>query len=186
MQRVTLRLLFALAIFATASQARAAAVDLVLWQVQFRDGTDWSFTVNVNSSLSVSAVAVETSSSLTGFTFASSNPGISLPDSAFFLDPIGDGRNVLIINMVVPSGPPLAGPFTFGVPLGTFSSSGPPASVQLFPGDDFAGFTVLDQNFDLVSDWSITVVHIVPEPGVSALLLLAALAAASRAARRRD
>jgi len=96
-----MRKLVALAALAAAmmlgSAANAAQVDIYL---ESTNGTDWQLTVSNAGPTSVGAMNFLTVGALSSVTFNAANPGVSPPDSVLSLDPLGDGRNFLVINNV--------------------------------------------------------------------------------------
>lgn len=168
----------ALAIGAT---AHAAAVDIIVTQ-DVPNGTNWALTVNVGAGQTLGAVSFLTTG-LNSFTINSSVVNISPPDSVYSIDPLGDGRNALIINNNALGAALGGGPGPLTLLLGSFV--GGPTGVSLDNGDTDIGGTAFDANGNVISDYSLTLVtKSAPEPA-SALLLglgLASLALVRRKA----
>jgi len=148
--------------------AHAATVD---FRLTLQPGTtDW--VLDVSTDVSISAVALEASTSLNSF---QPSPGLPLSPCCVIFVPVQSGRNLLRLD---PEGSALLVPaFQSHVLLGTFAGSTSSAAlVELVGAEESSGFTVLDGEGNGVADYSIT---LVPEPA-AALLVFAALALAAR------
>lgn len=172
-------LLVALALCIAASRGHAATVDIV---VRNQPGTsDWYLEVNSLSGAQVGVIALVVSDALGRFSQLlppSPNPPIC----------------ILIVGGCLPelpAAPPGYHAFQFSLgstyPLipfsgvvGVFTQTNLPLPVEVLPGDELFGATAASPTFDIL-DYSITVV---PEPGPSALLLVALAGVTRRLARR--
>jgi len=196
MKNMRVRSLVVAALVALASPASSAPIDIVLTLDPDQTGPlySWCLTLDVAAGYEVGAVDLL----LTGvdsFSINTANPGIGVLDSAFVLDPLGDGRSVLIVNNFENGVAIAAGPIT-GALLGTFSSAystAPP--VGLFDCEFECGGTVFDVNLVQfpASEFSISVVTgppvgAIPEPRylgyVSMLIAGITIARASRSRSR--
>ena len=165
-------LLLACSVFALASQAEAAAVNIEILQ-QAPGSTNWTLQVTSVAGVSLGGLALLVSNSLTSFTPA---PLGGLPPICVLvlggcdLQPVATvpGFNLLDLSFT-PFLPSTGSP----VLLGTFGAVSPTALVQVLPADDVMGGTVFDAQGFAIQDFSI---RVVPEPAAGGLLLLAGLA----------
>jgi len=75
--------------------AQAATVDIYL---ESTNGTEWQLTVTNSGAVGVGAINLLTSGALGVLQLNPGNSGISPADSVLSLDPLGDGRNFLVVN----------------------------------------------------------------------------------------
>jgi hypothetical protein len=177
MRKLLVGCLIVLGVFASPSRGRAAALDIT---VSLHDPATWYLEVSSLGGAQVGAIALVVSDSLGAFTQ--------------FLPPVGDPPIcVLVVGGCEPL-PPVAPPgfhaFQFvygaapgGFPLlpfsgliGAFAYAAPGAPVEVLPGDSLFGATAFDTNGAVILDVAI---HVVPEPGVTGLALLALLGVTS-------
>jgi hypothetical protein len=165
-------LLLTCSIFASASRADAASVNIEVVQ-QAPGSTSWSLQVTSAPGVSVGGLALLVSDSLTSFTPAPLGgppPICVLVLGGCDLQPVGavPGFNLLSLSFT-PALPSTFSPLL----LGTFEAVSSTALVQVLPADVVMDGTVFDAQGLPIQDFSI---RVVPEPAASALLLLAALA----------
>ena len=88
-----------LAVFAVASPAWSAPIEITARLNPGQSGPiyGWSLLLSVEAGYAVGAVDLLTSG-FDSFEINLANLGISVPDSVYSIDPLGDGRNVLILN----------------------------------------------------------------------------------------
>jgi len=190
MRGILTRLMVLLVLVASASPAVAAPIDIVLRldPDQNRPLNSWSLTLDVEAGYEVGAINLLVRG-LDSFSINTANAGISVLDSVFVLDPLGDGRNVLILNNPANGIAIAAGPFT-GALLGTFTSSSL-QGVALFDCEFECGGTVFDTFLVALpaSDFSFRIetnlpVGAIPEPAylgyVSMLIAAVTIATVSR------
>ena len=164
------------------SPARAASVSVVAQLDPGQTGPiyGWSLLISNFGGVGVGSLGLVLSG-FDGFDFA--NPIIEPLDSTYIDDPIGDGRDLLLINP--DTGQLLAPVGTFQLRLGTlFSHFNNVQQVRLLPADDLLGGTVFGPapEYAVISDFTLTVV---PEPRALSLALAVFAVAALRTARRR-
>jgi len=173
-------LLFTVAIFAFASSATAASVNIDVLQ-QAPGSTSWNLQVTSVAGVSVGAISLVVSDSLSSFTpapaFAGPPPICVFLLGGCSLAPVAPGFDLLNLSFSppLPSGAPLL--------LGTFTATAGDALVQVLPADDVEDGTVFDPLGAAIPDYSINVRSAVPEPTGPALLLLAALGSLAWRAR---
>ena len=112
--------------------ARAATVTLTV-------ETDGDFTVQNSLGVAIGSVLVLTTGA-TGFAFNLANPGLSAVDSLYAPDPLGDGRDALILSntaygvpIAAPGSTTLLGRFAFGLQQ--------PPAITLFPFEELPGYS---------------------------------------------
>ncbi|MFI5316076.1 MAG: hypothetical protein ACHQ6T_10255 [Myxococcota bacterium] len=174
------------AIFAPASQSRAAAINIVLSESYPGSGT-WNLQLSTPTT-SIGELAMLVSDSLVAFTPVDPRVEYQPP-----VCPLGCGAPVGFTPFDVTFSSPIAFQTTL---LGFFAASDPISVPSVLSGDDIFGFTLVDSNFTAIpaSDIAITVDFYVPRPGqepdmpepeVSASLLIALTGVTAVATRRR-
>lgn len=153
----------ALAIGAT---AHAAAVDITVTQ-DSPGATTWTLSTAIAAGQTLGAVSFLTTG-LTAFTLNTSVTNISAADSVYSIDPLGDGRNALIVNNNALGAALGGGPGPLTLILGQFA--GQATGVSLDNGDDLLGGTAFDANGNPIADYSLTLVPKAPEPATAILL----------------
>jgi len=168
----------ALAIGAT---AHAAAVDITVTQ-DSPGATTWTLSTAIAPGQTLGAVSFLTTG-LSALTLNTAVTNISAADSVFSINPLGDGRNALIVNNNALGAALGGGPGPLTLILGQFT--GQATGVSLDNGDDLLGGTAFDANGNPIADYSLNLVaKPAPEPA-SAILLglgLASLALVRRKA----
>jgi len=160
-------LLVLVALLGGSSPAFAAPFDILVSLDPGQTGPvyDWSLTIDVEDGYSFGAVQLLVTG-LDTFAVNTANPAISPADSVFRINPLGDGRNVLILVNTANGVAIATGPAT-GVLLGTFTSAfADPSAIGVFNCDFECGGTVLDPDLAVpLADYSIDVVGApIPEP----------------------
>jgi hypothetical protein len=182
-----------------ARPAAAAPIQIVAQLDPGQSGPvySWSLLISVEPGYDVGAVDLLTSG-FDSFVPNAANPGIGILDTAYVQDPLGDGRNGLVLNNYA-NGIAIAAGGSQDVLLGTFygpATSSPP--VLLWDGEYEYGGTVFDPYLRTrppeeasLSAYPLAVISFaaigVPESRSTAVLCAVALAglAVLRTARRR-
>ena len=106
---------------------------------------DGNFTIQNSLGVGIGSVLVLTTGA-TGFTLNLANPGLSAVDSVYAVDPLGDGRDALILNstafgvsIAAPGTTALLGRFDFGLQQ--------PLAITLFPFEELPGFATLSDAY---------------------------------------
>jgi hypothetical protein len=178
--------------FAIASTASAAPIEVVARLNPGQSGPvyAWSLYLNLEEGYEVGGVDIMTSG-FDAFEINLLNPAISPLDSVYTINPLGDGRNALIVNNVA-NGVAFSTTPAEGVLLGTLYSSfrtSPP--VALHDGEVEFGGTVYDPWLRArppeevsLSAYPRALISLVAVPEPGAWLLLAISAGAIAAGRR--
>lgn len=133
----------------------------------------WSLMLRVDPGYDVGAVQVLTSG-LDSISFNAALPGIGILDSVYAINPLGDGRNFLVLANYA-TGVALSVPGQ-EVLLATFvgpSRTSPP--VLLWDGEVEGGGTAFDPSLQNAYPRALISLTVVPEPSHWALLALAGL-----------
>jgi hypothetical protein len=190
MRRLSLALVASALVLTSVTSAVAAPIDLTLrldpGQPASSAMFSWSLLLRADPGYPVGAVAVMTSG-LTSFAIDPTDLDISAPDSGYLIDPLGDGRNLLVIDDTFVSSPfsgtPLSPP---GVETRLATLFGPNRTappVALQDCEDLCGYTVADLLYNPIP-LGLLAIHVVPEPEID-LLVAGGLAAAPLLRSRR-
>ena len=184
-----MRKLLALAVAAAAliatSVASAAAINIFVEQTATGSAA-WNVSVSGGTaSQTVGAIALIGNSTMTAFTIAA--PGTNIDNTGLTgvgVDVLGDGTTNALQVVNSAAGLSFAtgtGKTLLGVLTITPGSGPNPGGIV--NGDDLFGYTALDANANIITDYSLTVTAAAPEP--TTLLLMGAGLAAAALIRRR-
>ncbi len=142
----------------------------------------WSLLIRVDAGYDVGAIDILTSG-FDSFEVNAANPGIGIPETSYRTDPLGDGRNGLVLNNVA-NGVAISSPGEEAL-LGTFfgpNRTSPP--VILWDGEYEYGGTAFDPYLKVLPPDDISLhaypralisQRVVPEPSHFALFALVCL-----------
>jgi hypothetical protein len=169
---------------ALAARVSASPIDVIARLNPGQSGPvyAWSLLIRVDPGYDVGAIDILTSG-FDSFEVNVANPGIGVLDTAYVTDPLGDGRNGLVLNNTV-NGVAISSPGEEAL-LGTFfgpNRTSPP--VILWDGEVEYGGTVFDPYLRVLPPDSVSLhaypralisLTVVPEPSHLALLALVGL-----------